>query len=102
MISPAVQMEAEFSVPQWQFRASTYAFASASRILCTYSQYGLSHLASIDIASGKLEVIEMPYTDMGSIQAGTEQAVFLAASPTEFASVVQMDLTSGTISELDR
>jgi hypothetical protein len=37
MISPAVQMEAEFGVPQWQFRASTYAFASASRILCTYS-----------------------------------------------------------------
>jgi dipeptidyl aminopeptidase/acylaminoacyl peptidase len=102
MISPMVQMQAEFGVPQWQFRESTYAFASARQIICTYSQGGLSHLASIDTASGKLEVIETPYTDIGSIQAGTEQAVFLAASPTEFASVVQMDLTSGTIQVLRR
>lgn len=102
MISPVVQMQAEFGVPLWQFRESTYTFASARQIICTYSQDGLSHLASIDTASGKLEVIETPYTDIGSIRANSQRVVFLAASPTQFASVVQMDLTSGTIQVLRR
>ena len=47
-------MEAEFGRPQWQFAMSTYAFASASKILCCYAQGGLDHLAWLDTARRKL------------------------------------------------
>lgn len=101
-VEPLVQMEAEFGAPQWVFRESTYAFASPERIICTYLKNGISCLASIDTDSGRLEEIETPYTDIGSMQANGKQAVFLAASPTEFASIVRMDLVSRKLEILKR
>ncbi len=93
-VLPVVRMEAEFGVPQWVFREATYAFASPKRIICTYLREGISHLGSIDTDTGVLEEIKTPYTDISSVQADSRKAVFLAASPTEFASIVQMDLAS--------
>jgi dipeptidyl aminopeptidase/acylaminoacyl peptidase len=101
-VEPVVQMAVEFGEPQWVFRQSTYAFASPDRIICTYSRNGLSHLASIDARSGQLETIETPYTDIGSLQADSQQAVFLAASPTEFVAIVQLDLRSRELQVLKR
>src|SRR5262249_22469775 len=46
-------MEAEFGQPQWVFGMSTYAFAGADRIVCSYIQNGLSRLAMLDLASGR-------------------------------------------------
>jgi dipeptidyl aminopeptidase/acylaminoacyl peptidase len=101
-IEPVAPMAAEFGEPQWIFRQSTYVFASAKQIICTYSQNGLSYLARIDTDSGRMETIETPYTDIGSLQADGRQAVFLAASPNEFPSVVRLDLATGVLTVLKR
>src|SRR5579883_3447403 len=42
-------MSAEFGEPQWVFGMSTYAFAGANRIVCTYTEHGLGRLAAIDL-----------------------------------------------------
>ena len=39
-IEPLHTMEAEFGLPQWIFRMSTYGFESAGRIVCVYSMAG--------------------------------------------------------------
>jgi hypothetical protein len=57
-------MEAEFGLPQWVFGMSTYGFESANRIICTYTQKGSWQLASLDLQTKQLEVIETPYTDI--------------------------------------
>jgi hypothetical protein len=44
-VEPVVEMEAEFGRPQWVFGMRMYAFGSAGRIICTYTQGGVSHLA---------------------------------------------------------
>ena len=62
-------MEAEFGLPQWVFGLSTYAFESASFILCAYTQQGTWHLASLDTTTGKLEPIETPYTQIEGLRA---------------------------------
>jgi len=93
-IEPLCEMEAEFGRPQWGFAMSTYAFESKRRIICTYTQQGAWYLASLDTATGKLEVIGTPYTSIGFIRAALGCVVFLAGSPTEPTSVVQLD-TSG-------
>lgn len=95
-------MAAEFGLPQWVFGMSTYAFASAERIICTYVQQGSWHLGSLNTTTKQLQLIDTPYTEISSLQANAERAVFCAGSPTQPTSVVQLDLASGQFSVLRR
>ncbi len=101
-IEPLYDVEAEFGVPQWLFRMSTYAFESAGRIICTYAQHGQWHMASLDTVTGEFEVIETPYTSIGFLRAAPGLAVFLAGSPSEPTSVVQLDLATRELNVLRR
>jgi len=96
------QLEAEFGQPQWVFGMSTYAFESPGRIICTYTQEGSWHLASLDPVSGALEPIASPYTEIASLRAAPGWAVFLAGSPVEALSIVQLDLATGQFEVLRR
>jgi dipeptidyl aminopeptidase/acylaminoacyl peptidase len=88
-------MEAEFGLPQWVFGMSTYAFESPSRIICTYSQRGLSHLASLDTETLELEEIETQYAYISGVKAAPGQVLLLAGSPTHKMAVVRLDLQEG-------
>ncbi|HIC94777.1 MAG TPA: S9 family peptidase, partial [Anaerolineae bacterium] len=101
-VEPLTEMEAEFGRPQWVFGMSTYAFESAGRIICAYTRQGTWHLASLDTATRRLEPIETPYTEIAYVRAAPGRAVFLAGSPTEPASIVQLDLATGRIEVLRR
>ena len=95
-------MDAEFGLPQWVFGMSTYGFESANRIICTYTQKGSWHLASLDLQTKQLEVIETPYTDISSLQVASGKAAFIAGSATEPTAIVQMDLATQQIEVLRR
>ena len=101
-VQPLCEMAAEFGLPQWVFGMSTYAFESAERIICTYTQQGKWHLANLDTTTQQLQRIETPYTEISSLQASAGSAVFCAASPSESTSIVQLDLTTGQRSVLRR
>ena len=88
-------MEAEFGQPQWGFGMSTYAFESARRIICTYSQRGISHLASLDTETLKLEEIETQYTYISGVKTAPGQVLFLAGSATQKIAVILLDLNEG-------
>jgi dipeptidyl aminopeptidase/acylaminoacyl peptidase len=95
-------MEAEFGFPQWGFGMSTYAFESANRIVCAYIEHGFSKLAVLDRKTGELEKIESPFTRIDGVRAAPGQAVFIAASPTETASIVRFDLDNRRFETLRR
>ena len=97
-----LDMEAEFGAPQWVFGMSTYSFESESRIICTYTQKGTWHLASLDVTSRTLEPIETPYTYAEFVRAAPGCAVFCAGSPTEPLSVVKLDLATKTLDVIRR
>jgi dipeptidyl aminopeptidase/acylaminoacyl peptidase len=99
-VEPVTQMEAEFGLPQWIFSQSTYAFESADRIICTYSSNSVSHLASIDTVTCTLKEFEIPYTAISFLRAHAGCVAFIAASPTEFPAVVQLDLGTGGLKVL--
>lgn len=84
-------MEAEFGLPQWVFGMSTYAFASAEQIICTYSQNGVSHLALLDTHTKQLETIPTPFTRIDGMRANHARAVFLAGSTNAATAVVSFD-----------
>src|SRR5262249_33022227 len=92
LIEALCPREAEFGLPQWIFGMSVYAFESAGRIVCAYIERGFSNLAILDTTTGKLEKIETPFTKIESVCASPGQPVFIAASPTETASIVRFDL----------
>lgn len=88
-------MEAEFGKPQWVFGMSSYAFESPKRIICSYSQSGISHLASINTETLDFQEISTSYTYLSSIKAKAGKVLLLAGSPTEKIAVVLFDLNSG-------
>jgi len=104
--APSVQalceMAAEFGQPQWGFRMATYGFASATDLICTYTQSGMQYLARLDPTTGKLTPIATPYSTFGGLQVTGEMAVMVAGSPTESLAIVQLDLTSMEIEVLRR
>ena len=93
-IEPLCEMAAEFGLPQWNFGMSTYALISESKIICTYTQQGKWHLASLDSIAKQLTTIETSYTDISSVKARGEIVVFLAGSPTESTAIVQLNLAT--------
>jgi len=101
-IEPLCEMKVDFGRPQWIFGMSMYAFESASRIICAYTEEGLFHLASLSIPTGKIAPIEVPYTGILSLRASSDLAVFVAGSPTKPSSIVKLDLASRRIEVLRR
>jgi dipeptidyl aminopeptidase/acylaminoacyl peptidase len=101
-VEPVVEMEAECGVPQWIFGMSTYAFASADRILCAYTREGTWHLASLDTRTDQFSPIEVPYSTIAQVRAASGHVVFLGGSPTEPTSVVRLDLVAGQFDVLRR
>ncbi|MEG4057078.1 MULTISPECIES: S9 family peptidase [unclassified Microcoleus] len=91
------EMAAEFGLPQWVFGMSTYAIVSESKIICTYTQQGQWHLASLDLTTKQLTTIETPYTDISSVKGRGETVVFLAGSPTESTAIVQLNLATNKL-----
>jgi dipeptidyl aminopeptidase/acylaminoacyl peptidase len=88
-------MEAEFGVAQWVFGMATYAFAGPDRIVCTYSEDGLGRLSVLNLRSGVVTPIALPFTDISTVRADGDAVAFLGGSPRIPGSVVALDLRSG-------
>lgn len=95
-IEPLHPMAAEFATPQWVFGMSTYAFAGDGRIVCTYTQQGLWHLATIDTTTQEFRQIETPYTQISGITAAGDRVLFLGGSADRATAIVQLDLATQT------
>ncbi|WP_236503935.1 alpha/beta hydrolase family protein, partial [Tychonema sp. BBK16] len=101
-IESLCEMAAEFGLPQWVFGMSTYAVVSESQIICTYTQQGKWHLATVDLVTKQLTEIETPYSDISSVKTRGERVVFLASSPTESSAIVELDLGTSQLDVLRR
>ncbi|MFQ6027927.1 MAG: prolyl oligopeptidase family serine peptidase, partial [Dehalococcoidia bacterium] len=99
---PVLEMAAEFSKPHWVFGAATYGFESASRIVCAYVQQGTWRLARLDIASGGLDPLEIPYSEMGrgDLKVAPGRAVLEMGAPDKPMSLIELDLSTGRTQEL--
>jgi dipeptidyl aminopeptidase/acylaminoacyl peptidase len=93
-VEPLAPMEAEFGQPLWSLGMSTYAFTAPVRLLCSFTQDGTWRLAELDLGSKQLAPIDLPYTDFRSLHAAAGRAVLVAGSPSEPASLVQLDLAT--------
>ena len=101
-VEPLAPMEAEFGLPQWTLGMSTYAFESATQIVCAYTQNGLWQLAALDTRARALQPVDAPFTSISGLRAGPGRAVFIGASPSQSPAVVEWNLRDGSFTVLRR
>jgi dipeptidyl aminopeptidase/acylaminoacyl peptidase len=101
-VAAICKLAAEFSLPQWVFGMSTYAFVGKHRIVCTYSQGGTWHLALINTLSQHLTHLNVPYTDISSVRAAGNSVYCCAATPTQSNQIIEIDLLTESIEILQR
>ena len=99
-VRPLSPREAEFGQAQWVFGQSSYAFLSADRLVCAYTEAGRGHLARLDIANGNLTPIATPFTDFGQLRTAGGKIVCRAGSPADPAAIVLIDPESGAAETL--
>jgi dipeptidyl aminopeptidase/acylaminoacyl peptidase len=87
-----VAKDAEFAHAQWVFGMSSYAFVRPDRLVASYIENGIGRLALVDLASGRLDDIDLPFSEFWSVHAGGGGVVFCAGAYDRAASVVHYDL----------
>ena len=88
-------VDAEFGGPHWMFGMHSYDFLSDTKIVCTYSTGNVSQLATVNIETGELVNISLPYTDLGGVSLEGDTLTTGAASPVTFPELITVDLKNG-------
>jgi dipeptidyl aminopeptidase/acylaminoacyl peptidase len=101
-IEPLCPMDAEFGQPQWVFSSALYGFASARRIVCSYTKNGRDYLATLDTLTRAFNDIELPFTAISQVRAAGDRVVFIGASSTEPTSIVSLNLGTKELEVLQR
>jgi dipeptidyl aminopeptidase/acylaminoacyl peptidase len=96
-VSPVFAFEAEIASPLWTLGQSNYALTGDGRAVVRYTIAARDELGVVSLTSGKLSRLDLPFVGWSNIQlVSPETAVAIAASPTEEAAVVTVDLGTGS------
>ena len=95
VVRPVCPYPADFCPAQWVFGQSSYAFLSATRLVCTYGEGGRTRLARLDIDAGKLTPLDLPYSEFGSIKTCAAKIVCGVGSPTGPGAIAVIDPETG-------
>jgi dipeptidyl aminopeptidase/acylaminoacyl peptidase len=89
--------DAELGYPQWVFDLSRYAFLGDDRIACIFTRSAVDGLEILDLESGKLTSLDLPFSSYSSpaLRSHGTRVVFPAASPTQPSAVIELDTESG-------
>jgi dipeptidyl aminopeptidase/acylaminoacyl peptidase len=94
-LQPLCERAAEFGMPHWAFGDSTYGFRSDEEIVCTYIENGVSRLAQLSTASGKLQLIANPYEEIRHLRVAGSVVALLGGAPTIPLELARIDLYTG-------
>jgi dipeptidyl aminopeptidase/acylaminoacyl peptidase len=99
-VYPAPPEDAEVGRPQWILGTATWAFASPTRLVVSYTREGRWFLGCADLDSGVFRELA-PGVEPGPYLAPAgNEIVFVAGSATAFDAVIALDLTSGEVRTL--
>jgi len=91
-VQPLCERAAEFGAPHWAFGGSMYGFRSSEEIVCTYIENGVSRLAQLSTATGKLHPIPNPYEEIRELRVSGSVAFMLGGAPTIALELARVDL----------
>jgi acetyl esterase/lipase len=94
-LQPLCGRAAEFGSPHWSFGGSMYGFRSDEEIVCTYIENGVSRLAQLSTASGRLQPIANPYEEIRELRVSGSVVALLGGAPTIPLELARIDLYTG-------
>jgi dipeptidyl aminopeptidase/acylaminoacyl peptidase len=87
---------AEIASPLWTLGQSNYALTGDGRAVIRYTVAARDRLGVVSLESGNLAPLDLPFVGLSNIRlASANTAIAIAASPTEEAAVVSIDLLTG-------
>jgi dipeptidyl aminopeptidase/acylaminoacyl peptidase len=95
-VTTAVTIEADIAGPLWTLGQSNYALTGDGRAIARYTVAARDRLGVLDLISGKLAPIDLPFVGLSNIQLlspGT--AIAIAASATQEPAVVTLERSTG-------
>jgi len=97
---PLAPMEAEFSGPDWGFGQSTFTFLDDGRLVATWTALGGGRFGVV--ANGRADPVELELTSFSSLVGVGSSVCAIAASPTQAAAVVAIDVDRGVVEVIRR
>ena len=95
---PLCPAEAEFAFPWWVFARERYTFVPDGRIACLVTRNARDSLELLDSASGRLEPVDLPYSQyLSGLAGGGERLAVVAAAPTTPPALIAYDVESGQV-----
>ncbi len=82
--------ESEFAGPHWVFGQSHYSFVDQHSIVGALTQEGRWQLYHLNIASGQLQFIDSPCSDIAYLKSNKGKTVFVGAGAKSFEAVYQL------------
>jgi dipeptidyl aminopeptidase/acylaminoacyl peptidase len=95
-------LEAEFAPPDWLFGWSSYGFLPDGTIVAIGRSGGRDRIYRLGPEAGRVELIDAPFTEIGSIAVDGDRIVLRVASPTSPPAIVELDPASGATNVLRR
>ncbi len=86
----------EYGLPHWVFGMSVYGFADAGTLLAAGVEDGLWQILRIDLASGHLHALDLPYDSIDHLAVGAHGAAAIAGSSTMAPAIVRIDARAET------
>lgn len=93
-LTPVTKEAAEFTAPLWRLGASSWDVLSDTEALCAVTRQGTWSLARVDLSTGALTPLDLPWTQIGHVHTGEGFAVFTAGSFTEPTALIRLDLAT--------
>jgi dipeptidyl aminopeptidase/acylaminoacyl peptidase len=99
-VSAICPMSAEFAGPAWSFGMRWYGFIDAGTILACFSEDGRWHLGTIDLGTGRMRRLALPYTEFNGLMVDGGRGILRAGRPDGPAAIILLDPASGQVTEL--
>ena len=101
-VEAVLRVDADLGQPQWAFGTATFGFLDSDRALVAVCRLGRWELAVLHLESGTLEPVEAGCTEIRSVRANAQQAVFVGGAPEQSAALWRLDAHTGHLTELRR
>jgi dipeptidyl aminopeptidase/acylaminoacyl peptidase len=85
------ELEAEFAPPDWLFGTSSYGFLADGTIVAIGRSGGRDRLYRLGPETGRAALIDLAFTEMGTLAVDGDRVVIRAASPTSPSAIVELD-----------
>jgi dipeptidyl aminopeptidase/acylaminoacyl peptidase len=89
------ELDAEFAPPDWLFGFSSYGFLPNGAIVAIGRSSAQDRLYRLGPEAGRVDIVDVPFTEMAYLAVDGDRIVLRAASPTSPPAVVELDPESG-------